>query len=407
MKVDARISTLSNPSDCLVLDIRSFFWQQWQQHQETLYRCCIKWMGGNLTEAEDALSQAMLKAWEKVQKSVGKIENWKAWLLTLTRNLCIDIHRKYRRCANQVEDIEGYALSEETEWLQSEDTPLGALKSDEKKMVIRHAVENLPTRLRETFVLHFYQERSYQEIVQQQEISLPNVYKRISQARKILREELKRYFLGKDETEAEREVGSNSLLEPSQNAHSARSSSVVRDSAVRDSAVSPLQKSTSNPDGVRVKSEVLEMSVEEESHMGVEAIAKETVTPPVAISVAVEEAETGQPHQHYTKQGQIPFPSTDGGSKVYLRQSWEGTVGELPQEETQQVQHSESESIAVAATDGETSEGKLVICLARLQRCWSMKNLANPRSSEISIQPIQLDRRVLSVCSRNTYLHPP
>jgi len=47
---------------------------------------------GNPTDAEDALSRAMLKAWEKVQKyAAGEITNFKAWL-TLTRNLCVDIY---------------------------------------------------------------------------------------------------------------------------------------------------------------------------------------------------------------------------------------------------------------------------------------------------------------------------
>lgn len=89
VKLDSQTSTMSNQS-YLALDIRSNFWQQWQQYQDYLYRCCVKWMGGNTTDAEDALSRAMLKAWEKVQKFAGEIANFKAWLTTLTRNLCVD-----------------------------------------------------------------------------------------------------------------------------------------------------------------------------------------------------------------------------------------------------------------------------------------------------------------------------
>ena len=48
-------------------DVETAFWQYWQQYRDSLYRCCIKWMGGKQTDAEDALSLAMLKAWEKVQ----------------------------------------------------------------------------------------------------------------------------------------------------------------------------------------------------------------------------------------------------------------------------------------------------------------------------------------------------
>lgn len=59
------------------------FWQQWQQYRDYLYRCYLKWMGGNPTDADseawrdsaiDALSRTMLNAWEKVQKYTGKRE---------------------------------------------------------------------------------------------------------------------------------------------------------------------------------------------------------------------------------------------------------------------------------------------------------------------------------------------
>jgi RNA polymerase sigma-70 factor (ECF subfamily) len=225
-------------------DLGKGFWQQWQQYQDYLHRCCIKWMGGNPTDAEDALSRAMLKAWEKVQKFAGKINNFKAWLTTLTRNLCVDIYRERSRGANRVEDIEGYASSEEQGLLRSEDTPEIALETGEKRIVIRRAIDNLPRRLRETFILHFYQELSYPEIAQQQEISYQNVCKRISQARAILREELRGYFIEEEGTD-------------------------------RDKSVPP----------IATESAIGEMS---QGNASVEAIVGETVT----LSVAVEEVES-------------------------------------------------------------------------------------------------------------------
>ena len=182
------------------------FWQQWEQYRDYLYRCCIKWMGGNPTDAEDALSRTMLKAWEKVQKYAGEIANFKPWLTRLTHNLCVDIHRERSRGANRVEDIEVYAAHEEQGLFSQDDTPEGAMETGEKTMVIRRAIANLPIRLRETFILHFYEELSYPEIAQQQDISYQNVCKRISQARGILREELKGYFIGEEGTDTELSV---------------------------------------------------------------------------------------------------------------------------------------------------------------------------------------------------------
>lgn len=168
-------------------------------------------MNGNSTEAEDLLSQAMVKAWEKAQKYAGKIENFKCWLTTLTRNFWIDITR--RRGANQVEDIEVYADRNELGMVSVDETPASALDCDEKKRVIRRAIDELPTRLRETFILHFYEELSHQEIAERQNISYQNVCKRISQAREILALELRGYFIGEDGTKTELAVTS-AVTEP-------------------------------------------------------------------------------------------------------------------------------------------------------------------------------------------------
>jgi RNA polymerase sigma factor (sigma-70 family) len=180
------------------------FWQQWQHYRDYLYGRCIKWMGGNLTDAEDALSRAMVKAWEKMQKYKEKIRNFKAWLTKLTHNLCIDIHRECDRRTNRVENIE--AILDNQELVSFDDTPESAIETSEKKMIIRRAIDNLPKRLRETFILHFYQEVPYSEIAQQQETSYQNVCKRISQARAILRQNLREYF--EDETDTTQSVTS-------------------------------------------------------------------------------------------------------------------------------------------------------------------------------------------------------
>jgi RNA polymerase sigma-70 factor (ECF subfamily) len=201
-------------------------------------------MGGNPTDAEDALSRAMLKAWEKVQKYAGEIDNFKSWLSTLTHHLCVDIHRERSRGANRVEDIELYASSVEQGLVSFEDTQDCAMESGEKRIVIRRAIDNLPTRLRETFILHFYRDLSYPEIAQQQDISYQNVCKRISQARGILREELRGYFIGEDGTDTELSVPS----------------------AATESAIGEMSK----------------------GNAGVKPIADQTVT----LSVAVEEAES-------------------------------------------------------------------------------------------------------------------
>jgi RNA polymerase sigma-70 factor (ECF subfamily) len=54
---------VSSPNDC------GDFWQLWESHQDDFYNFCLHWMGGNCHDAEDALNQAMLKAWNEWTKT--------------------------------------------------------------------------------------------------------------------------------------------------------------------------------------------------------------------------------------------------------------------------------------------------------------------------------------------------
>ncbi|NER19561.1 MAG: sigma-70 family RNA polymerase sigma factor [Symploca sp. SIO1C2] len=183
----------------------SQFWQQWQESRDQLYRCCLKMMNFNPTDAEDALSQAMVKAWEKVQKFGEKITNLKAWLYQVTRNFCIDLIRKGSCGAVGVESMEWVGNTEGVTTTGTVECPESVLEREERSERIRGAIAELPEKCRETFILHFYRELSHTEIAEQQGISYDNVCKRISLARKQLKEKLSPYF-----RESESEVGTNS-----------------------------------------------------------------------------------------------------------------------------------------------------------------------------------------------------
>ena len=171
-------------------NIDRLFWQEWQKHQDYLYHCCVKWMGGNSINAEDALSMAMLKAREKVQKCHKTIDNFKAWFAKITYNLCMDLLKQSARYHQKVEDLD-LVLSRADGRTQRGD-PFFAVAYGELEDFCRLAIDNLPKRLRETFAL-FIKEYSYQEIATELSISEPNVRKRISQGRAILRERYEEY----------------------------------------------------------------------------------------------------------------------------------------------------------------------------------------------------------------------
>ncbi len=197
MKLGSQLSSISKQSE-RSSDTSTNFWQQWEQHRDYLYRCCLKWMDGNATNAEEVLSRAMLKAFDKIRDSTDVIINIKAWLTRLTYNLCMDIHRENKRLGDRVESLEVIIEKGEEGLVSLSHSPETVALRRELAMIIQRAIEDLPPKLREPFILHFIAEKSYLEIVQKLRISYENLCKRISQARKILQKRLTKYLSGLD-----------------------------------------------------------------------------------------------------------------------------------------------------------------------------------------------------------------
>jgi RNA polymerase sigma-70 factor (ECF subfamily) len=157
-------------------------------------------MKSNAIDAEDVLSQAMLKAWNEWQKAEGKIKHPKAWFTRITYNFCMDLHRKNKREALIIEKFEEikfeYFLALSTQIESSESNIIDR----EMRLYLRHQIESLPTRLRQPFVLYCCQEKSYQDIAKQLACSEENVRKLVREARLILQKHLIKYMAGEDDT---------------------------------------------------------------------------------------------------------------------------------------------------------------------------------------------------------------
>ena len=170
------------------------FWKLWVQHQDYLYQRCLRWMSGNSTDAQEILSQASIKAWEKWQDYAGKITNPRAWLTRLIHNLCIDMHREWGREATGVENIEEIAIAEDKYFASSIPSPELAILADERNMYLHHTINALPAKVRIPLLLRYEQELSYSEIAQQLTLPQEKVRKRVHQGRTILKKQLNEYF---------------------------------------------------------------------------------------------------------------------------------------------------------------------------------------------------------------------
>lgn len=179
------------------------FWHLWESYQDDFYNLCLKWMGGNYHDAEDALNQAMLKAcneWKKYANNNKKIIYPKSWLKRIIYNFCMDVHEKRKREARAIENIDNIKFANHPAFTYREEFPESNILNMEMQAYIYYKIEFLPEKLRYPFILHCCQEKSYPDIAKKLALSEENVRKRIQQARKILKKQLHNYLAGEDNT---------------------------------------------------------------------------------------------------------------------------------------------------------------------------------------------------------------
>jgi RNA polymerase sigma factor (sigma-70 family) len=170
------------------------FWEIWEHYRETiLSRRCLQWMGGNQAEAEDALSSACLKAWQKLPAYAHDISNIKGWLLQLLHNHCMDIRRAHSREHHTVKCIDDYTTLALEETMPVHESPELVLLRSEMHIALQRVLTHLPVRLREPAILRFCHELPHREIAAQLGLTPETVRKRIQQARALMQEQLCAY----------------------------------------------------------------------------------------------------------------------------------------------------------------------------------------------------------------------
>jgi len=178
------------------------FWRLWELYRGFLFGICLKQMGGVREDAEDALSLAMLKAWDRLPEHASKIINIKAWLTRMTCNLCVDLHRERRRRVKNIERIEDMSAADHLAVAVAIESPEQRVLHREMNICVQRAFNDLPPRLRAPMMLHSFQAMPYRDIAEQLMLTNENVRKRIQHARVFLHERLKLYRSGMTDSES-------------------------------------------------------------------------------------------------------------------------------------------------------------------------------------------------------------
>jgi len=143
---------------------------------------------GRHDEAEDLTQDVFLKLFKSI-KTFDRRANFSTWLISVSRNLCIDHYRSVRREHDAVtHDIDVVTLAQPS----TIDSPHTMLERRDRVALLRAALDKLAPSLRMAVMLRDIQELSYQEIAGRLGVPEGTVKSRINRGRTELARQIAR-----------------------------------------------------------------------------------------------------------------------------------------------------------------------------------------------------------------------
>jgi len=157
------------------------------RHRRKVFNLAYKFVGRH-DEAEDLTQDIFVKIF-KALHTFDRRANFQTWLISISRNLCIDHYRSVRKeRATMARDVDASELTPASR----ERGPLAQLEQADLKEIIRRAMAELPDALRVAVTLRDLQEYSYQEIADQLHLPEGTVKSRINRGRIELARQIRR-----------------------------------------------------------------------------------------------------------------------------------------------------------------------------------------------------------------------
>src|SRR5918998_3009935 len=158
-----------------------------RQYWRKVFNIAYKFVGKH-DEAEDLTQDIFLKVF-KALHTFDRRANFQTWLISISRNLCIDHYRSVRKeRQTMARDVDASELSP----ISKERGPERQLELVDLRHRIRSALAELPPSLREAVVLRDLQEFSYQEIADRLHLPEGTVKSRINRGRTELARQIRR-----------------------------------------------------------------------------------------------------------------------------------------------------------------------------------------------------------------------
>ncbi len=141
-------------------------------------------MLGNSDEAEQAAQEAFIRAWTRLD-SYDPHHKFSTWLLSITSNYCIDLLRKRRK---QLLSLDGPLPSHPALMSEKGSGPEAQVAIGEQQELVQNLLDSLPDEYRQTVVLRYWYDMSYDEIAEVMETTVSAIKSRLFRARRQLAE---------------------------------------------------------------------------------------------------------------------------------------------------------------------------------------------------------------------------
>ena len=151
-----------------------------EQYQSPVYNLAYR-MLSNAHDAEDAAQEIFLRVYTKLTM-YDQSRKFSTWLFSVASNYCIDRIRR-RRPVMPLDDM-AFALP------SKDDGPERSALRGELKEVVQRALAKLPDHYRMVAILRYWNDLSYQEIVEITGLSESAVKTRLHRARKMVADAL-------------------------------------------------------------------------------------------------------------------------------------------------------------------------------------------------------------------------
>ena len=143
---------------------------------------------GRHDEAEDLAQDIFLRLFKSL-KTFDRRANFSTWLVSVSRNLCIDHYRSTRREHELVtHDVDVVVLAQPS----TIDSPHALIERRDRVALVRAALDKLKPSLRTAVILRDIQELSYQEIADRLGVPEGTVKSRINRGRAELARQIAR-----------------------------------------------------------------------------------------------------------------------------------------------------------------------------------------------------------------------